>query len=123
MTTKISDQPDRATIDRASHLFNATTTLDWDQALAEARRQLATEAEAEAEQHEKARAITDSMARMWSCACCGANAGPGARDGLCPTCRPVVAQVVAERNAAQAVGEHTRRQLAERYVTSLAERT
>jgi hypothetical protein len=108
--------PDRETLERTSFLFNTNKTLTWDDALAQAGAQLAVERADEAERLAKGRQITASLGRLWSCQCCGQNAGPGSQDGLCPPCRSVVATVVAERRASQQVGGRSRRELAQAFV-------
>jgi rubrerythrin len=64
-------------------------------------------------------AISDSFTQLWSCQCCGENAGPGAQDGLCPPCRGIVAVVRAERAGSEMVRGYDRR----RWVESFLDRT
>jgi hypothetical protein len=108
--------PGRETLERASAIFAADRTLDWATAVARAAAQLEAENAEEAERMAKAKEFTDSLAAFWSCGCCGANAGPGARDGVCSDCRAVVASVHAERRASSLVNGRTRRELAEAYL-------
>ena len=62
---------------------------------------MAAEREARADEDAHIAGIVDSMGRMWMCSACGANRGPYAHDGLCDQCRPVVVQVLAERNGSR----------------------
>jgi hypothetical protein len=106
----------REVLERASTIFGNDKTLHWDRAMEMAGEQVAAEAADETERHAKATALTDSMRRFWTCGCCGTGNSLGAQDGLCDQCKPVVAQLRAERAAGELIGSLTRRQLAERYL-------
>jgi hypothetical protein len=89
-----------------------------DEAAAIVDQEMAEEDEAEAERREHFDGIIASMNRLFTCSCSGVGASVGNRDGLCNSCRPVVARVRAERLEAEAVHGHTRRELAEAYVAN-----
>jgi hypothetical protein len=108
---------DRETIERANQLFQRQPNLHWDTALALATDQLQGERDALAERTSKGLEMAASLEAFWSCACCRVGtAGPGAVDALCPSCRPVVAEIMAERRAEEMVNGRSRRELAAAYV-------
>jgi hypothetical protein len=111
-----TETPTREALDRRRQIWDRQPDLHYDEVITLANAELAAEQAEEAERHAKAKEITDSMSALWSCGCCAGNAGPGAQDGLCPDCRPVVARVIAERRASQLVNGRSRRELAEAYV-------
>lgn len=114
MTATETQERERQT--RISARWNTYPHYAYDEVVAAIDAELAQEAYGRAEGEAWVKDMTDGMRRLWSCMCCGENRGPGVRDGLCPDCRPVYAQVVAERNAAQTVNGHTRRRLVEAFL-------
>jgi hypothetical protein len=76
---------------------------------------IAQEEAAQAEGQRRADSFADSFARMTSCPVCGASA---IGEGVCTNCRPVVAQLRAERLGTEIVEGlgRSRRELAELYL-------
>jgi len=112
-----SDQRERQS--RIAALWQHKPDAPYEDIAAEADAQLADEAETQAEGEARAREFSESLTGLaYTCGCCGGTREPNARDALCPACRPVVAQVRAERAAGEQVGDSTRRALAEQYVDS-----
>jgi len=80
------------------------------------------EQEAAIEQQERERIerglaeLHDTLDAVTACHCCRAGNAYGAADGLCDSCRVVVARLRADRLAAEEVSGQTRRQLAAAYL-------
>jgi hypothetical protein len=108
---------DRERQRRIFALLDRKPAMTEDQAAAEIDAELEIENAQAAERQARADEMVASMDSLaFRCAVCGGTRSPQAADALCNPCRRVVAQVRAERAAAETVGESTRLALAIAYV-------
>jgi hypothetical protein len=102
---------------RIAALWQRRPDADLASVEAEVDAELEAEAAERAEADARSRELAESMnALAFQCASCGQTRSPHAADALCNPCRRVVAQVRADRAAAETVGESTRLALALAYV-------
>ena len=120
MTTTHTSTPERAR--REAELWTRQPELPLEEVIATVDAQMKAEAIEAEERAAQAKEMSDAFAGLCVCQVCGESRGLGARDGLCGSCRSVVARVRAERLEGERVDGRSRRELAVAFLDRQAAR-